>query len=135
VSLTTHRERFRNATDTVELTSPLGDQPKARVSYAGIWYDGVGRPTATANYGTNGDGTPPTRPGSPPESSDTVLVTTTLYNAAGIDKDSGSPRRTRTKPSRVVKRTLGWRATRPPRPQRGCTGHKRRPGGVQPLRG
>jgi len=50
-----------------------------------MWYDGIGRPTATANYGTNGDGTPPTRPDSPPESSDTVLVTTTLYGYTFAD--------------------------------------------------
>ncbi len=48
-----------------------------------MWYDGVGRPTATADYGTNGDGSKPTRPDSPPASSDTVLVSTTEYNSDG----------------------------------------------------
>jgi hypothetical protein len=83
VILTTQRQRFHNATGTGELSSPSGSQPKARVSYVAMWYDGLGRPTATADYGTNGDGSKPSRPSSAPASSDTVLVSTTEYNSDG----------------------------------------------------
>ena len=82
LSQTTVRQRFHNATGTGELTSPSGFQPKARVSYAAMWYDEVGRPVASADYGTNG-GSTFTRPDSAPFSSDTVLVSTTWYNSSG----------------------------------------------------
>ena len=57
-------------------------QPLARVSYQAAWYDGIGRPVATANYGTNGNQalTPSVVVPTP---SDTVLVTTTAYNQRG----------------------------------------------------
>jgi len=45
-----------------------------------MWYDGVGRTVANADYGTNNDDGPPDRPASPPESSDEVLVSRVSYN-------------------------------------------------------
>ena len=66
-------------------TGALGNPsttPKARVTYAASWYDGVGRTIASADYGTNG-GSSLTRPASVPARSDTVLVTTTEFNNAG----------------------------------------------------
>ena len=54
----------------------------ARICYTAIWYDGARRPTAAANYGTNG-GSSFLRPSTAPDSSDTVLVTTTAYDSAG----------------------------------------------------
>ncbi len=40
---------------------PDGTEPKARVTYAANWRDGLGRGVASADYGTNG-GTALTRP-------------------------------------------------------------------------
>ena len=48
-------QRFHDATGNGELNLPTGSQPKARVSYVATWYDGVGRETATSNYGTNAE--------------------------------------------------------------------------------
>ena len=45
------------------------------------WYDEIGRSTATADYGALAS--PPTRPDSAPDSSDTVLVTRVYYNDDG----------------------------------------------------
>ena len=83
VILQTTRVRFHNATGTGALTSPSGSQPKARVSYMAFWPDPLGRPVNAANYGTNG-GTALTRPNTAPARSDTVLVTTTIYNDQGV---------------------------------------------------
>ena len=59
-----------------------GTEPKARVTYVANWHDGLGRVVASADYGTNG-GTALTRPATVPASSDTVLVSTTSFDAAG----------------------------------------------------
>ncbi len=59
-----------------------GTEPKARVTYVANWHDGLGRVVASADYGTNG-GTALTRPDTVPASSDTVLVSTTSFDAAG----------------------------------------------------
>ena len=64
------------------LNGPGGSDPKARVSYAAMWFDGIGRQTASANYGTN-DNSPITRPNSAPSSSATVLVSSVVYNVRG----------------------------------------------------
>jgi hypothetical protein len=61
----------------------------ARVSFAGMWYDGAGRPIASANYGTtyfDRDLVP-----TPPERSDDVLVSSTGYNARGEAFESVDP--------------------------------------------
>ena len=80
---TVTRQRYHNAPDSQ--TGPLNDPsttPKARVTYSTAYPDALGRTVATVEYGTNG-GTELTRPGTIPERSDTVLVTTLAYNSAG----------------------------------------------------
>jgi len=52
---------------------------------------GRGRAIASANYGTNDNAGPPERPESPPESSDTVLVSRTAFNARGEAFESIDP--------------------------------------------
>ncbi|HVA45187.1 MAG TPA: RHS repeat-associated core domain-containing protein [Pirellulales bacterium] len=79
---TTIRQRFHNAAGLGPLTEPGGPQPQARVTYAAMYPDGVGRNQAVAEYGTNGDA-PFARPAAVPASSDSVLVTLTLYNSRG----------------------------------------------------
>jgi len=79
--LTTRHQRFDDATGT----GPLQDvqtQPEARVSYVGIWSDGIGRQCANANFGTNG-GAALVRPDVAPARSNTVLVTTNHYKDDG----------------------------------------------------
>ena|GEM_PF-2414997 len=65
--------------------------PRARVSYAAAYYDQLDRPIATVDVGTNG-GAAYTRPGSPPPPSDTALVSTMTYNAAGWESSVTDPR-------------------------------------------
>ena len=69
-------QRNQDATGTNVLTAD-----NARVSYAGAWFDGTGRAIAGADYGTNSFD--PAEVLSPPESSDSVLVSLTGYNARG----------------------------------------------------
>lgn len=45
----------------------------------------------TANYGTNAEAGPPTRPDSPPASSETILVSTTAYSSAGELENQTDP--------------------------------------------
>lgn len=80
----TNRQRYHNAaaTETGALNGPGGPAPKARVTYTAHWQDALGREIATANYGTNG-GSALSRPSTVPARSDTVLVTSTEYNARG----------------------------------------------------
>jgi YD repeat-containing protein len=89
------RQRFDNETLTGALSDPNGgpmhNQPKARVSYVASYYDAANRLVATANVGTNG-GTAYTRPPSVPARSDTVLVTSSTYNAAGWAENVTDPR-------------------------------------------
>ncbi len=80
---TTGRQRWDNATGTGSLNGPSGSQPKSRDSFAANWSDALGRMIASANYGTNNNAGPPTRPNTVPASSDTVLVSQTRYNSAG----------------------------------------------------
>ena len=76
-------QRFDSATGTGALNPPYsGAQPLARVSYVGNYYDGIGRKTASADYGTNGNAAF-ARPGTPPASSASVLVTAYAYDGAG----------------------------------------------------
>ena len=82
VTLTTNKDRLHDATGNGALNGPSGANPKSRDAYAAMWYDGSGRGTASANYGTNA-GSAPSRPTSAPASSDTVLVNSTEYDTAG----------------------------------------------------
>lgn len=84
------RRRFHNATGTGALTTPSGTQPKARVSYLAFWPDALGREQARADYGTNAAAAF-SRPANPPARSDTVLVTSTLYNQAGEAYETTDP--------------------------------------------
>ena len=70
--------------DAPTAAGPLGGTggPAARVSYADAYYDAAGRLTATVDVGTNG-GAAWTRPAAVPAGSDTALVTSTAYDAAG----------------------------------------------------
>jgi len=80
---TRQRQRYHNADD--EETGPLLDpdnDPKARVTYAALYPDPLGRTQVSANYGTNG-GTALSRPSITPARSDTVLVSSSDFNDAG----------------------------------------------------
>ncbi len=79
--LSIDRERFDNETATGALGN-ANTTPKARVSYVATYYDAANRVTAIVDVGTNG-GTAYARPSTVPAPSDTALVTSTVYNAAG----------------------------------------------------
>lgn len=81
VILTTMRERFHDTTLTGALGTPMSGVP-ARVSYSTAYFDSADRTTAVVNLGTNG-GAAYTRPATVPARSDTVLVTSYAYDAAG----------------------------------------------------
>jgi YD repeat-containing protein len=86
VILETRFERKTTTTTTGGLSSTTGVR-----YYLASWYDLIHRLDAVANYGTNG-GSTLTRPGTPPASSDTVLVTSFTYNDAGHIEDTTSPK-------------------------------------------
>ena len=64
---------------------------KSRVSFLAAYYDLADRLTDTVDVGTNG-GSVYTRPGTVPGRSDTVLVQSVTYNAAGWAENSTDPR-------------------------------------------
>jgi YD repeat-containing protein len=88
---TTNRQRFHDASTTAfgSLGTPTAGIP-ARVSYATSYYDSADRLTASVNVGTNG-GVAYVRPGTVPARSDTALVTTVSYDAAGRVQDVTDP--------------------------------------------
>lgn len=86
----TTRERFHDETASGELGNP-STGPKARVSYVGSYYDPAQRLTATANFGTN-HGQELSLPANVPDRSDTVLVNSVTYNAAGWIETTTDPR-------------------------------------------
>jgi RHS repeat-associated protein len=92
VILTTNRERFQDAATTLfgSLGTPTSGIP-ARVYSAASYYDAADRLTASVNVGTNG-GVAYVRPGTAPARSDTALVTTYTYDAAGRVQDVTDPR-------------------------------------------
>ena len=92
VTFATTKSRWHDATDTGPLNGPSGSQPKSRDSYSAMWQDGVGRGTATADYGTNNNAAAPSRPNSAPASSDTILVSKTVYYPAGEVEDQTDPK-------------------------------------------
>lgn len=86
---TVTKDRFHDASGTGALgTASTG--VLARVSYAAAYYDLANRTTATVTVGTNG-GSSYTLPTSVPTASDTVLVSTMSYDAAGRLKDVIDP--------------------------------------------
>jgi RHS repeat-associated protein len=70
-------ERNHDATVTGSLSSSI-----ARLSFAAMYPDALGRTAATADYGTYG-GDSWTRPETAPDSSDTCLVSLAVYNNRG----------------------------------------------------
>jgi RHS repeat-associated protein len=86
----TTKDRFHNETVTGELGNPT-TAPLARVTYLASYYDLANRLTTTVNVGTNG-GTAYTRPSSPPSPSDSVLMTTYAFTAAGFLDSITDPR-------------------------------------------
>ena len=90
--LVADKERF--STDTSAQTGPLGDPttgPEARVYDTAYYYDPDSRLTAVVDVGTNG-GAAYTRPGTVPARSDTALVTSFVYDAAGHVQTTTDPR-------------------------------------------
>ncbi|MHB9081934.1 MAG: DUF6531 domain-containing protein, partial [Pirellulaceae bacterium] len=82
---TTAYARKHTEGGTGELTTS-----SARVTYTASWYDMAHRQTASANYGTNG-GSALSRPSTAPARSDTVLVTSSEYNTAGLAYKTTDP--------------------------------------------
>jgi RHS repeat-associated protein len=74
-----------SAAEIAQLATPLAP---ARLSYVAFWYDGIDRQYASADYGALG--IPFTPPGTPPSSSDTVLVNSTAYNSGTGRVDSST---------------------------------------------
>jgi RHS repeat-associated protein len=90
VTETTLRRRFDDQTGTGALGTPTSGV-LARVSFEGFYYDKAERLVATVDVGTNG-GSAWTMPSSVPSRSDTVLVTSQTYTAAGWVQDTTDPR-------------------------------------------
>jgi RHS repeat-associated protein len=88
--LTADRQRFHDETATGALGNPSAG-PHARVYFTASYFDAADRLTASVDVGTNG-GTAYTRPSTAPARSDTVLVTSYDYNAAGWVQDATDPR-------------------------------------------
>ncbi|MCA9035437.1 MAG: hypothetical protein KDA91_09910, partial [Planctomycetaceae bacterium] len=94
---TASKQRYHDA--AAKQTGALGNPsttPKARVTYAASWFDGVGRAVASADYGTNG-GTALSRPSTVPTRSDTILVNSTVYNSEGEVESTFDPKNTETR--------------------------------------
>jgi RHS repeat-associated protein len=81
LTATTTKQRFNTATGNGNLGDP-STEPKARVSYKASYPDALGRSIASADFGTNG-ASAWTRPPAVPARSDTVLVHSSSYSAAG----------------------------------------------------
>lgn len=87
----TTRQRYHNApaSQTGELKDPATN-PKARVTYAALYPDALGRQQANADYGTNG-GSTLSRSSTTPTRSDTILVTSQVYDDAGNMESTTDP--------------------------------------------
>ncbi len=87
----TIRQRYHNApaSQTGELKNP-STNPKARVTYVAAYPDAFGRQQATADYGTNG-GTVLSRSSTIPARSDTILVTSQVYDEPGNLESTTDP--------------------------------------------
>ena len=111
------------ASQTGALQNP-STTPKARVTYQAIYPDAIGRPVATVNYGTNG-GTSLTRPSTIPSRSDTVLVTSNVYDSAGRSYQTTDPvgKVTQTEydaRGREIQRTMNVQASSSSNSSSGC---------------
>ncbi len=89
----TTQQRWDSATGNGALNGPSGSQPKSRDSYTANWYDGINRPTQSADYGTNANAGASSRTlnASGTSPSDTVLVRTIAYNIRGETQDQTDP--------------------------------------------
>jgi RHS repeat-associated protein len=92
------RQRFHDATGTGALQALTSSTRPSRSAYQASYYDAANRLTASVNVGTNG-GVAYARPSTVPARSDTALVTTYAYDAAGRVQDVTDPRG-------IVSRTL-----------------------------
>ena len=81
VLLATNRERFHDANGIGPLGTATTGVP-SRVSYTAMYYDKANRLTDSVDVGTHGGGAY-TRPTSVPSRSDTALVSSVEYDAAG----------------------------------------------------
>jgi RHS repeat-associated protein len=90
VILTTIRQRNHDESALGSLGTPT-TSPKSRVSYIADYFDAANRLTNEVNVGTNGGGAW-TRPSTVPTGSDTVLLTTAAYTAAGFVDSVTDPR-------------------------------------------
>ncbi len=90
VLLATTEQHFHNDTNTGELGN-ITTTPLARISYVANYYDAANRLIDSANIGTNG-GSAYTYSSSIPARSNTVLVTTYAFNAAGWTSTVTDPR-------------------------------------------
>lgn len=98
VIVTKNCERLNSESETMPDALSYGTSPKARVSYAATWYDGIGRPFASGNYGARStDSFSPDA--TPPASGTTVLVSLKTY-----DPNSGRMTST-TDPAGIVNQT------------------------------
>ena len=88
----TNRARVHTATDDQlgELQTLTGADPKARVSYLAIYYDGIGRTIAMADYGTHGN-SELERPDDVPRSCETLLISSLAYNDRGESFSATNP--------------------------------------------
>jgi YD repeat-containing protein len=87
---TIDRQRFHDQTSTGALGTPTSGV-LARVYFTATYYDKADRPTDTVDVGTNG-GSAWTRPSSVPSRSDTALVSSETYNAAGWVDSTTDPK-------------------------------------------
>jgi RHS repeat-associated protein len=92
----TRKQRFDNATGVGALNSTI-DQPKARASHFAYYPDALGRSQVVANFGTYQANTwnRNSFPTVPPRS-DTVLVNSTTYDAAGDPTSTIDPQNVQT---------------------------------------
>ena len=80
-TITMMRYHDAPASQTGELEDP-STTPKARETYMASYPDTIGRPVASANYGTNG-GSSLSRSSTIPTRSDSILATSFTYDSAG----------------------------------------------------
>ena len=81
---------FQRLNDASLLTHGALTSSIARISYSAVWFDGIDRSIATANYGAiTGTFTRPSTP--PTSSSSSVLVSSITYDDAGRVQQTGDP--------------------------------------------
>jgi RHS repeat-associated protein len=86
---TTQRDRLETSTSTGDLASDT-----ARVKSSVAWYDAINRPILSADFGIGSDGSNYSTATSPsiPSASDSILVTLTAYDTAGMPYQTTDPK-------------------------------------------